>query len=42
MPEDMNNTGIASLDLMYDFKNSARVYSPMFLLKDSPKFRGSY
>jgi len=40
MPKDMTNT--ASLDLMYDLKNTAHIYSPVFLLKDSPKFMGSY
>lgn len=42
MTEDMNNTGVATLDLMYDFKNTAHIYSPVFLLKDSPKSIGSY
>lgn len=42
MREDMNNSGIACLDLTYDFKNTAHIYSPMFLLKGSPKFIGSY
>lgn len=41
MPEDMNNTGIAVLDLMYDLKNTVHIYSHTFLL-DSLKFIGSY